>query len=234
MILKSLNKLDPKFGYPDEIQYENPNFHGHQKGVCIALKNDVTNEIEQNFISESLKDKDALLEELLSMNDVLLVEDHITQFDEHSNLVPKTLFYLPYAVKEHSIFKPTLNDVNVETESCNVTNRFEVEILFVKEGLNRYMVIPYETRNISVFDSMLHTFDGIFFCDHFGEDHELYQAGVRWEEEGEDHEEGFYLDFYNEVGQAFNLGFSDMSSLRDTIASIRLLSHVLIIDKDGE
>lgn len=234
MILKSLNKLDPKFGYPDEIQYENPNFHGHQKGVCIALKNDVTNEIEQNFISESIENKDALLEELLSMQDVLLVEDHITQLDEHGGLVPKTLYYLPYAVKEHSIFSPTLNDVNVETESCNVTNRFEVEILFVKEGLNRYMTIPYETRNISVFDSVLHTFDGIFFSDHFDESHELYKAGVRWEEESEDRQEGFYLDFYNEVGQEFFLGFSDMSSLRDTIASVRLLSQILLIDKDGE
>ena len=235
MILKSLNHLDPKFGFPNEVQYENPSFHGHQKGMCLGIRNLQTNAIEVNYLSSTLENRDELLEELLSLDNILLVEDTITQFDEdEKNLIPKVVYYLPYAVMDHSIFKPTLNDVNIETESCNVTNRFEVEVLFVKEGLNRYITIPFTTRNVSMFEAVQGAFDGVFFSDHFDDGHELYHAGVRWLEESEDREEGFYLDFYNEAGQEFYLGFSDIASLRDTIASVRLLSHVLIIDKEGE
>lgn len=230
MILKSLNHLDPKFGYPDEIQYDDKRFHGHQKGVCIGLKNVNTNKIEQNFLSESIENRDALLEELLSLEGVILAQESITQFDEAGkNLIPKILYYLPYAVKDHSIFQPTLNDDNVETRVSNVSNRFEVEILFVTDNLNRYVTIPFETRNISMFESVDDMFD-----DTFDESHELYKAGMRWKDETEDEEAGYYLDFYNEAGQRFDVGFSRLDDFRDTIASVRLLSHVLIIDKVGE
>lgn len=230
MILKSLNHLDPKFGYPDEIQYDDKRFHGHQKGVCIGLKNVNTNKIEQNFLSESIENRDELLEELLSLEGVILAQESITQFDEAGkNLIPKILYYLPYAVKDHSVFQPTLNDDNVETRASNVSNRFEVEILFVTDNLNRYITIPFETRNISMFESVDDMFD-----DTFDEDHKLYKAGMRWKDETEDEEAGYYLDFYNEAGKRFDVGFSRLEDFRDTIASVRLLSHVLIIDKVGE
>lgn len=234
MILKSLNNLDPKFGYPNEIQYEDKRFNGHQKGVCIALKNMSTGAIEENFISESLQDRDALLEELLTTEGIVIVEDNITQFDENrKNLIPKKLYYLPYAVKEHSIFKPTVNDDNVETQASNVTNRFEVEILFVVDHLNRYITTTFETRNISMFESVNDMFEDCFFSG-FDEEHELYQAGVRWHEETEDEEAGYYLDFYNEAGQRFDLVFTHIEDLKAAIASIRLINQVLIIDKVGE
>lgn len=229
MIFKSLNHLDPKFGYPDEIQYDDKRFHGHQKGVVIGLKNVNTNKIEQNFLSESIENRDELLEELLSLEGVIIVQENITQFDEAGkHLIPKILYYLPYAVKDHSIFQPTLNDDNVETRASNVSNRFEVEILFVTDNLNRYVTIPFETRNISMFESVDDMFDDIF-----DENHELYKAGMRWKDETEDEEAGYYLDFYNEAGQRFDVGFSRLEDFRDTIASVRLLSQVLIIDKVG-
>lgn len=234
MILKSLNNLDPKFGYPNEIQYNDKTFNGHQKGICIALRNMSTNGIEQNFLSESLENRDALLEELLSTEGIVIVEDRITQFDEeHKNLIPKTLYYLPYAVKEHSIFKPTVNNDNVETESSNVTNRFDVEILFVTDNLNRYITVTFETRNISMFESVNDLFEDCFFSG-FDEEHQLHQAGVRWKDETEDEDAGYYLDFYNEAGQRFDLLFTHIEDLKDAIASVRLINQVLIIDKVGE
>ena len=235
MILKSLNKLDTKFGFPNEVQYENPEFHGHQKGMCLGIKDLATGVIEHNYLSSELENRDALLEELLSTEGILIVEDRITQLNEKENqLEQKAVYYLPYAVMDHSIFQPTLNDINVETTSSNVTNRFEVEILFVQDGLNRYVTVPFETRNVSMFESVNNMFDEVFFGDHFDENHELYRIGVRWVEDSEEYGSAYLLDFYNEAGQTFYLGFTHMSDLKDAIASVRLLSSVLIIDKEGE
>lgn len=234
MILKSLNKLDPKFGYPDEVEYKNPSFHGHQKGMCIALKNLLTDEIEQNFLSLSLEGRDSLLEELLSKdNNILLIEERITQLDNENRLVPKMLYYLPYAVLFHSAFRPTVNDVTVDT---NNVNQFEVEILFVKDGLNRYITVSFESTD-SMFKSVHRLFeairtDAVNVCGkeyQFNKNHPLYKAGIRYKEKSEECEAGYYLDFYNEVGKDFLLGFTDLRDLRDIINSVRLLSLGVVL-----
>ena len=43
MKLKTMNKNLDKFGYPEILQYDNPEFHGHQKGVAIGIKDNGTN-----------------------------------------------------------------------------------------------------------------------------------------------------------------------------------------------
>ena len=43
MKLKTMNKNLDKFGYPEVLQYDNPEFHGHQKGVAIGIKDNGTN-----------------------------------------------------------------------------------------------------------------------------------------------------------------------------------------------
>ena len=235
MILKSLNKLDPKFGFPNEVQYEDPSFHGHQKGMCIALKNLITGKIESNYLSKTIENRDELLNELLSTEGILLVESRITQLDPDTmDLVPKMLYYLPYAVIEHSIFKPTLNDVNVTIGSNDTFNRFDVEILFVKDNLNRYITVTFEKRYASMFESVDEIFKDVFFTNHFDEDHELYKAGIRWQDKTEESKAGYYLDFYNEAGESFLLGFTHIADFKDAIASIRLINHVLILNKEGE
>ena len=59
---------------------------------------------------------------------------------------------------------------------------------------------------------------------------ELLATGLHFEEETEDEEEGFYLDFYDEAGNQYNLCFSRLERLRDAIVSMRLIGIKCKID----
>ena len=54
MKLRALNgcKLD-EYGYTKEIGYDNPDFHGHQIGICIGMLDTETKDIIENMIGES-------------------------------------------------------------------------------------------------------------------------------------------------------------------------------------
>ena len=115
MILKSINKNLDKFGFPETLEYNNDKFHGHQKGVAIGVKDNKTNKFVENFLSESLGDdstRDFLLNDLVQDPEILLVEDNITQM-VNDELVPRTVYYIPYFVENHSCLQPTINFNNI-------------------------------------------------------------------------------------------------------------------------
>lgn len=227
MKLKSLNKDISKWGYSQDMEYTDADFHGHQRGVAVGIKNNVTGKIEVNCLPKSLGDeqtRDFMLEELLNDKSILLIENGITQFDEEGkNLVPKTIYYLPYYVDGHSVLQPTVTNENI-SGACNVSYECKVELLFVEDGLNRYATIDFNTRNISIMD-MVHD---LFEWDELED--ELANSGVHFEEETDEDEEGFYLDFYNEAGERYNLCFSTLERLRDDIVSMRLIDIKCHID----
>lgn len=230
MKIKSLNENLKKYGYPVEMEYNNPKFNGHQVGIAVCIKNNVTNEIEENFLSESLGDtetRDFLLSEMLTDKNVILIENLITQFDrENGGLIPKTIYYLPYCVTEHSRFTPTVTNENI-VDTCNSSYDIKVEILFVEEEVSRYLVIPFKTRNISVMDLMYSLFE-------YGNKDELKQIGIEWQEESDDTEAGYVLDFYTQTGERYNLVFSNAERLRDAIVSMRLIDIICHIDNEGK
>ena len=155
MKLMAVNKNTEKYGFPQVMEYENPNFNGHQVGVVICIQNNETKEMEVNYLSEKLGDehtRDFLLGELLREEKAVLITDVITQFDtEGKRLIPKTIFYMPYFVEEHSRFKPTVINDNV-SGACNVSYDVTVELVFADEGLCRYLTASFKTRNIPVFE----------------------------------------------------------------------------------
>ena len=228
MKLKSLNKNTEKYGFPQEIEYENTNFNGFQKGIALCLQNNITKEIEQNFLSESLGDKetrDFLLGELLREEKAVFMLETITQFDNGGKtLVPKTLYYMPYYVVNHSKFKPTVINNNI-TNACNVSYDVEVELIFAEEGLCRYATVSFKTRNVPVFELV---------NDLFNDEEELESIGVKWQEETEFEEQGYALDFYNEAGQRYNLVFKNGDSLRDALVSMRMIDIKCHIDGEEE
>lgn len=234
MKIKAINKNTEKYGYPQELDYGNSMFNGHQVGVAICIQNAITKEIEQNFLSENLGDEETrkfLLGELLHEEKAIFIIDNFTQFDENNELVPKTMYYMPYFVLEHSRFKPTVTTKNIGN-ICNVSYKAKVEVLFVTEnGLNRYVTLDFDTKNVSVMDLVYDIFDD---CSSYHP--ELEAAGITYVNETEDIEtdEGYYLDFYNEAGERFNICFTVLEELRDTIASFRLIELETIIDGEGE
>lgn len=209
MVIKSLNKDLTKFGYPNQMEYDNPNFNGHQIGVAICVKNNITNEIEENLLSKSLGDdktRDKLLKELLN-NDNKIITDIITQCNDENKLVPKTIYYVPYYIVNHSRFKPTILYSNVENYLNSYYN-IEVELLLVSDNTCRYITVPIQTQNVSIFDCIndLFEYDDNNISDIVKKDND------------------YILDFYSESGERFDLAFNKLEDIRNLIVSMRLIN----------
>ena len=232
MILKSASKEVKEYGFPEVMEYDNTSFHGTQKGICICIKDNETDIIIDNCMpTPAVKegDEDSIekiradeLQKLLNDNRILLIEDRITQMED-GKLKPRTIYYLPYYVADHSFLKPTVLYENI-SGACNVSYDISVEVLFVEDNLNRYITLDFQTRNVSVMDLVYNLFD-----QDEPED-ELLATGLHFEKETEDNEEGFYLDFYDEAGNQYNLCFSRLDRLRDAIVSMRLIGIKCEID----
>lgn len=233
MILKSASKFVTQYGFPEVMEYNNPTFHGTQKGICICIKDNETGAIIDNCIpTPDIKEGDEgsiekiredKLQNLLNDNRILFIEEGITQMED-GKLKPRTIYYLPYYVADHSFLKPTVLYENI-SGACNVSYDISVEVLFVEDNLNRYVTLDFQTRNVSIMDLVYSLFD-----QNEPED-ELLATGLHFEEETEDEEEGFYLDFYDEAGNKYDLCFSRLDRLRDSIVSIRLISIDCKIDE---
>lgn len=240
MILKSASEKVKEYGFPVIMDYNNPSFHGTQKGVCICIKDNESGKIIENCMpmpdtKEIYSRNEAYprnveeirlenLNRLLDDKEILLIEECITQMED-GKLKLRTIYYLPYYNTEHSILKPTVLYENI---SCayNVSYDISVEVLFVEDNLNRYVTLDFKTKNVSVMDLVYDLFDQIDI------EEELETAGVYFKEETEDEEEGFYLDFYDEAGNKYDLCFSRLERLRDAIVSMRLIKIDSKID-DG-
>lgn len=225
MVIKAINKNTEKFGYPMEMEYSNPDFNGHQVGIILCIQRNDTKEIEKNYLPENLGDeqtRDFLLGELLHEKKAVLITEEIVQYEDEGeegivSLVPKTAYYMPYYVKDHSRFKPTVLDLNVSGAS-NVSYEYEVEVLFSTDGLCRYMTIPFKTYNIPIINSVYSLFNF---------DSELEEVGFKYDEEAD----AYTLDFYNEAGHRVDLTF-EPKEFRDLIVSMRLISMVCNINDE--
>ena len=210
-------------GYLNEMEYKNPEFNGHQVGVAVFVMNNATGDITDNFSKKPIQE----LQEMLNDKTILLLEEKITQV-EGGKLVPKTVYSLPYYVSEHSIMRPTINNQELNTP-IGMTCYSETEVLFVQDGLNRYVTLRFASKSTSIMDLVYDAFSS-------GQDNEAFLSsiGINYgilEEEEEDNDEGYILDFYNEVGARFELSFSSLERLRDSIVSMRLLHCEHIEDR---
>lgn len=226
MKLIALNKNTEKYGYQQELEYGDDSFNGHQIGVAVCVQNELTQEIEFNYLSEKLGDKetrDFALGELLREKKCVFISETFSQFDENGELVPKSIYYLPYYVAGHSRFEPTITYENVN-DNPNKTYDIQVELIFSKDGLFRYFTMPIKTKNVSVMDCVYDTFG--FSTDPVA----LEDIGIKWQDGTEDTEAGYVLDFYNEAGKRYDLIFSCTEDLRDAIVSMRVIDFVCHID----
>lgn len=231
MKLFPLNKDIPileECGYGEVLDFKNDSFHGHQKGVAICVINKESGAVEQNMLRENLKNREELLKMILESKKIIKIVNDITQL-EGDKLIPKQVFYLPYMVADHSVFKETVNWDNVSGAS-NVTYELDVEILFVHENLNRYITTHITTKNVSIMDAVY----GMFEIDDLLQT-EFPLHGFRYQEEPDkEGMQGWIVDFYDEAGNRYEYGFENGERLRDTIASVRLIGIEMEIDNDSE
>lgn len=216
-------------GYTDALEYNDPRFHGHQIGVIICIIDKKSGVVEKNMLDCAPDKKDEYLKEILESKQVLKVVDDICQW-ENDKSVSKQVFFLPYIVADHSVFKQTVNNMNVSGAS-NVHYEIDVELLFVHNNLNRYMLIHFSTQNVSVMDCV----HGLFDEDDTLRE-EMANNGIAYmeEEENEGGEWGYGVDYYDEAGNREIFYYSgDWAGerLRDDLVSMRVIGIKEIVDE---
>lgn len=196
MILKSLNNLDQKYGFANALEYEDESYHGHQRGIAVCIMNQDGSFYRNMIVPLDLNaDKDELTRELLKDKKVKLLVDDMGFLDEVTGLpIKRTVYYLPYAVINHSCFKPTINYDGVDDDSNN-QHQLTIEVLLCSKCVNRYFTIETTTvydGPIQILESFLHDTDamkekGFEYID----DEEAEKQGTK---------KGWYIDMYNEAG----------------------------------
>lgn len=227
MILKALNgkKLVP-FGYAEELEYTNPEFHGHQIGISLGVTDVLTGNIVETYISETQGDistREAILESILNDESIVKVEKRVSMF-ENGMLVPRTIWFAPYAVKDHSTFQEGVNFSNL-IYADNATNHVVLELLFVYDNLNRYITMSYDTKDWSVMDIVYNVFES-------ANDIQEWVKDIKIVSNPGEYDGGYCLDFYDEAGEKVVVNFSDLRDLRNTIVSVRLLEVNTVIEDD--
>ncbi len=211
--LVSLNKnLDPKWGFPLNLKYDEKDFNGHQIGLGIAILNK-NKEVSMNLLSSNIEQKlkDEYLNEIMNRKDIVLIYRKIIAMSDNNTLEESYQLCLPYSVKDHSIFEPTNNfesilDINLSDDEVNNKCYYDIsiEILLVKHGLNRYYTISKQVRNNSDIDSMYAIVDD-FIADLFSNDKKVQ------------------VDMYDEIGNKQMESFN-MISFRECINSCRVVN----------
>ena len=221
MRIVSLNKNLEKYGFLSEMDYKNPDFHGHQTALCIGIKNSNGSWDKVYTLGDTEEEKIKIANNILSDKSLIILEDKITQI-ENDNLVPKIVYYLPYYVADHSVYQPTVNFQQISYAS-NVSNKVKIEVLFVSEDgwYNRYVVFDLKTignRSLSLMEFIEDLETEIE--DKASKHNDFFIAA----ENGEDYlQDDIVLDFYDKSGQKHFIGAKIAKDFLDLVSSIRII-----------
>jgi acyl carrier protein len=203
------------------MEIKNKDFHGHQIGLCIGIKDTKTNTVKQNNIPDD--DFNIKFDKMLEDKELLLLQDSITQVED-GELKERHIYYLPYYVVEHSAYKPTINFEQISSYAYNVTNTVKIEVLFVEDDYNRYVTFEMNTngslggRSLTLMDFISGLEDEIEKKTSKGEDFKCAS-----DEDTEYTEGDTLLDMYDRVGNKVTIVYPDPSGFLDLVSSIRII-----------
>lgn len=224
MKIVSLNKNPEKYGFLSELEYRNKTFHGHQVALVIGIKNANGSWEKLCTTAATEQKKEKIADDMLNDKSLIILEDKITQF-ENNRLVPKTVYYLPYYVADHSAYQPTVNFEQI-SYACNVENNVKIEVLFVHEEgwYNRYVTFDLKTKG-DISGRSLSLMDFIQDLEQYIEDSASENNGNFFIAENlEDCEDGdIALDFYDKAGQKVFVGGS-VEYFLSLVSSIRIIN----------
>lgn len=197
------------YGFPASVE-GNVEKHAPITGLFALMRNDETCDIED--CKPELKDPakaDAFMKE-----ETVLVE-HITQFID-GNLVPKTIYLVPYASDEDVRQRPTVMELPDESI---VT----VEIVLAEDDrLSRTFLYRTANHNLSLFEIM----DNFFTADLCDDD----RSGLVDEDElfthvdeTYDHEEGILVDYYSDTGRRYDITYDDGEQILEHVVEMRIV-----------
>ena len=250
MKLIALNKGLDKYGYADEMEWSQEGFNGHQKGIAIGevkrvdFKEDLCEgDIIKNYLPSSDADKAKHLIEIIKDDSIVLVGINGTDYDKRSgSLIPTETLYLPYGIEGHSVYEPSVNFYNVNIGPEEI-NDIEIELCFVIDGLNHYIVIERHTSTSSIFGTVMEFLDDVEFAqeNNFTGDDFLSiieDIGAYPSADTDISNKAYYMDFYDEAGNTFRIDLTHPHNrLRNALVSMRLINivtHMKIPKKESD
>ena len=213
----SLNKNPEKYGYPMEMDFKKSNFHGHQTACTIGIRRTDGTWDMLYTPGDTKEEKTKIAEDMLNDKSLLIVEQRLTQM-ENEVLVPKTIYFLPYYVADHSVYKPTINFDQI-SKSSNTNSDVKIEVLFVSEEgwYNRYVVFDLKVSGSYSLMDFISSLEQII--EDAAENNRHFWINT----ENEEYEEGdIILDFYDESGQKTFVG-GNVEYFLDMVSSIRII-----------
>lgn len=230
MVLQAQTKKVELYGYPYTMRYNNDKFHGTVKGVAVGVLDAEDGEVINNYVSGSTEqEKMELLNKIIGDKELLLIEEPITQFVD-GKLRKRTIYKIPYMAIEHSVYHPAIIANNISGAS-NVTYSIDVEVLLAThDGLNRYLMLHFNTRNVPVIDLVKGFFEELYEDNM---DEYAAKAGFEYHEESDESDAGVYLDFYDEAGSPFWIGgFRNPEEFFNLMIGMRVINMDYTIDTD--
>lgn len=236
MKIVSLNKNPERYGYLSEMDYKNPDFHGHQTALVIGIKIPDGSWNNVYTSGDTLEEKIKVADEILNDKSLIILEDRITQLEDNK-LVPRIVYYLPYYVANHSAYQPTINFEQI-SYACNVTNKVKIEVLFVSEEgwYNRYVTFDLNTSGSYSGGKSLSLIEFVEDLEMEIEDaasnsKDFFIAS----EDGENYQkDDVVLDFYDKSGQKYFIGVKTVKDFLYLVSSIRIIDIDTEIIKDNE
>ena len=223
MKLRLLSMKAVEYGFAPEIKIKNEDFHGHQIGLCIGVRDAKTNAVMHNNIpDDDFNDK---FDKILEDKELLLLQDYIS-IREDDITKDGYIYYLPYYVVNHSVFQPTVNFDQV-THAYGYMNKVKVEVLFIDNSYNRYVTFDYEASEFCGHSCTL--MDFISNCL----EHEIVEMALEGKEfkyadkidpeHNETYEGEIILDMYDKVGGRMQRAFENVKEVIDAISSVRII-----------
>ncbi len=219
MKIVSLNKNPERYGYLSEMEYKDPNFHGHQTALCIGVKNTDGSWNKVYTSGSTEEEKIKIANDILNDKSLIILEDKVF-YVENNKLVPKTVYYFPYYVADHSVYQPTIN-FNQICYDDNINNDIKIEVLFVHdEGwYNRYIVFDVHTLGHYSLTDFVNCL-AAKIKENAEDNKDFFIA----KEDAENYlENDIVLDFYDSSGQKYFIGYPNAEYFLDLVSSVRII-----------
>lgn len=196
------------YGFSDTLNLKDPT-KAHQIGVLGLMVNTTTGTIERNVLKNSLNATQF-------MNDPEVIVHPIHTIDKETNeLTEKTLYMAPYQPTNHSWNLPTVFQLPEYQKDVIL------EITLAEEdNLIRSFLYAISTDSCSLLDLLDFALEDDDDCESLIDEPLL----LRYVEEDDGFEEsGYYVDYYDEIGNKVPVFYHSLYDIKDHVVSVRMV-----------
>lgn len=221
-----------KYGYPNEMEYNNLEPYYSIKGVLLGIT-DTQYNIVENFVGNR-DDADLVLDSAIKdfkeNGDSSGVKAINATYMKDEKLISAKFIYLSYKNTSCTKWKSTWEVSNIEGYAYDAGwfNEVKAECLLSTEGLHRYIPLKFRSINIGLLELVDDTLQSLENAieiimtddtDLSSEESDLIDVfGISKSPDDE-----LTIKLYNEAGEAVDCDISGIDEIKGMIASVRLL-----------